>query len=452
MTLSAHKTPTEKTNVPESTDLLQKAPSGLNTRLMALHLLDQVLGRKRPLDEVLKREVDFNALNGLDKAFTRMLVATTLRNLGRIDTLILKASSHGELPKPQRLHDIIRIGCAQIFFMDVADHAAVDTSVRAAREKQRGYVNAVLRRMTGEGREWVKSLNESHNVPNWLFKQWAEDYGDAEALNLAQACMVEASLDITVKNPDEAMLWAETLDAVKMPNGSLRRVSGGRVELLEGFEVGQWWVQDAAASMPARLFGDVRGQTVVDLCAAPGGKTAQLASMGAQVIAVDRSAGRMRTLTENLQRLQLEGAVQTVISDGSIWKPKEPVPYVLLDAPCTATGTIRRHPDVLHLKEPKDQESLMDVQARLLRNAADIVADGGTLIYCTCSLQKAEGEHQVMRFLSERPDFSIFRINSGELGGSKDIIDPKGFARILPYHWAARGGMDGFFIARLKKG
>lgn len=429
-----------------------QAHTGLHPRLMALHLLEQGLQRKKPLDDLLKEEKEFNAMEPRDRAFCRMLVSTILRRLRQIDTLILRAMAQGEFPRPQRLHDVLRVGCAQIFFMDVADHAAVDTSVRIAREKQRPLVNAVLRRMTGEGREWFKQTDESVNFPDWIFRQWADDYGHDTAQNIARASLSEAPLDLTVKNVDETMLWAGILGATKLPNGSLRCASSGRVTEMEGFDKGAWWVQDAASAMPATLFGDVKGKTVVDLCAAPGGKTAQLAAAGAQVIAVDRSAQRMAVLHKNLERLGLTDRVETVISDSTIWRPKEPAQFVLLDAPCTATGTIRRHPDILHFKEASDQLRLIDVQARLLRNAADIVAPGGVLIYCTCSLQKDEGERQVIAFLSDRTDFSVQPINSGELGGAKDIIDDQGFARILPFHWAARGGIDGFFIARLVRG
>lgn len=435
----------QKNNPPES------ANSGLQARLIALHLIDQVLQKKKALDEVIQTDSDYNALSPLDRGFARMLAATTLRRMGQVDALILRASDHGEMPRPQRLHDVLRIGLVQIFFMDVPDHAAVDTTVRLAREKQRGFVNAVMRRMTSEGREWIKEQNESLNFPAWLYAQWVKDYGEDEALAIARSSLSEASLDITVKIPDETMIWAGTLEATKMASGSLRRPAGGRIEELKGFEQGAWWVQDASAAMPAKLLGDVAGETVIDLCCAPGGKTAQLAAAGAHVIAVDRSASRMKKVKQNLERLGLEAQVQTVISDGSIWQPKEEAQFVLLDAPCTATGTIRRHPDILHLKEENDQMRLIDIQAKLLRNAAEIVAPGGTLIYCTCSLQKEEGERQIQSFLTDNADFEISPINSGEIGGAKDVIDKNGFARILPFHMAARGGMDGFFIARLKK-
>lgn len=434
-------------NQPEGFDI----SDGLQARLIALHLLDQVLGKKKSLDIVLQRDLDYNALQDRDRGFARMLTATTLRRMGQIDALILKASNHGDMPKPQRLHDVLRIGLCQIFFMDVPDHAAVDTTVRLAREKQRGYVNAVMRRMTAEGREWIKDLDERANIPDWIYQQWSDDYGDEAALNLARACLAEASLDITVKNKDELMMWAGTLEATKLPSGSLRRASGGRIDQLPGYDDGAWWIQDAAAAMPAQLIGDVAGETVIDLCCAPGGKTSQLAAAGANVIAVDRSASRMNKVLQNLDRLGLAAQVKTVISDGSIWQPPQPANYVLLDAPCTATGTIRRHPDILHLKAETDQKGLLGIQARLLSNAAHMVAPGGILIYCTCSLQKAEGEDQVHQFLRENRDFKVLPINSGELGGAKDVIDQDGFARILPYHMATRGGMDGFFIARLMK-
>ncbi|MEM6780594.1 MAG: RsmB/NOP family class I SAM-dependent RNA methyltransferase [Pseudomonadota bacterium] len=427
------------------------ANDGLQARLIALHLLNEVLQRKKALDDVIKSDADYNALSGLDRGFARMLAATTLRRMGQIDAVLLKAMDQGEYPKPQRLHDVLRIGLTQIFFMDVPDHAAVDTTVRLAREKQRGFVNAVMRRMTAEGREWIKDTDESLNIPAWLYSQWMRDYGADAALSIARASLSEASLDITVKIEDETMIWAGTLEASKLSGTTIRRAAGGRVENLSGFEQGAWWVQDASAALPARLFGDVRGQHVIDMCCAPGGKTMQLAAMGANVTAVDRSATRMKKVHENLDRLGLSPQVETIVSDGSIWQPKEPSHFVLLDAPCTATGTIRRHPDILHLKEENDQMRLIDIQARLLRNAAQIVQSGGTLIYCTCSLQKEESEYQIEAFLSDNADFTIDPINSGEIGGAKDAIDKHGFARILPFHMAARGGMDGFFIARLRK-
>lgn len=430
---------------------LDAVSDGLQPRLIAMHLIDQVLQKKRALDEVLQNDSDFKSLPDRDRGFARMLAATTLRRMGQIDALILQAMDQGEIPRPQRLHDLLRIGCTQIFFMDVPDHAAVDTTVRLAREKQRGFVNAVMRRMTAEGREWIKGQSEALNFPDWLYDQWVNDYGEDGALAIARASLSEASLDITVKREDEVMIWAGTLDAVKLSSGSLRRPAGGRIEDMKGFEQGAWWIQDASAALPVRLLGNVSGKHVVDMCCAPGGKTAQLAAAGAFVTAVDRSAARMRKVYQNLERLGLSEQVETVISDGSIWRPKEASQFVLLDAPCTATGTIRRHPDILHLKEENDQMRLIDIQARLLRNAAQIVAPGGILIYCTCSLQKEESERQVLQFLSDNGDFDIVPINSGEIGGAKDVIDENGFARILPFHMAARGGMDGFFIARLCK-
>lgn len=221
---------------------------------------------------------------------------------------------------------------------------------------------------------------------------------------------------------------------------------------LPGFEDGMWWVQDAAASLPAQLFGtNIEGATVLDLCAAPGGKTAQLASMGAQVVALDRSAKRIQRLQSNMKRMRLGHSVRTEIADAAVWRSREQFPYILLDAPCSATGTIRRNPDVLWMKTEGDLNSLVDLQARLLDNAISMLQPGGVLIYCTCSLQKCEGENQIDRLIERRDDIDRIPIQSSEVGEIRDFITPRGDVRILPTYLSEIGGIDGFFIARLGK-
>ncbi|MCB1530713.1 MAG: 16S rRNA (cytosine(967)-C(5))-methyltransferase RsmB [Rhodospirillales bacterium] len=429
---------------------------GLSARSAALKILDQVLQKKRPLDQVLESERAFYSLPGRERAFTRMLVSTVLRRKGQLDDLIRRAMNRGEEPRPETLRHILYIGITQLLFMDVPDHAAVDTSVSLAKaegaERQKGFINAVLRRMISEGREWVKKQDPVQtNVPEWILKDWIATYGLIEAAEIAQGSLTEAPLDITVKDKGEIKLWEGALGASALPTGSLRRSGGGNVTELAGFADGSWWVQDASAALPARLFGDRKDKTVVDLCAAPGGKTMQLASMGANVIAVDRSTSRMKILFQNLDRTNLRARVETVIADGAEWKPQKPVDAVLLDAPCSATGTIRRHPDLLHLKTPKDIEQLCAIQGRLLDNAAGILQPGGTLIYCTCSLQKAEGEGQITSFLYRHPEFRRAPVKAGEIGNIEGAITLDGDVRLLPYHLAPHGGMDGFFISRLKK-
>lgn len=433
-----------------------QSPEMLQARKVALGLLGQVLTRKIPLDQTLDTSAELAALSGRDRAFTRMLVATTLRRLGQVDDLISRASERATLPQPPALHHLLRMGVAQLVFMNVPDHAAVNTTVQLAETcgmaRQKGFVNAILRRIIREGRDWFNVQDETRiNIPDWLLQSWVADYGLGGTAEIGAANLLEAPLDISVKDHSQTEYWAEALEAVILPTGSLRREPGGNIQDLPGFQDGMWWVQDASAAIPARLFGDVNGRDVIDLCAAPGGKTAQLAAMGANVTALDRSAKRLQRLDENMRRLRLDGRVQAVAADAAVWTPRDRADLVLLDAPCSATGTIRRHPDVMVLKSQQDQDNLADLQRRMLDNTVNIVAPGGTLVYCTCSLQKDEGERQIDAFLKRHPVFTRKPITAAELGGLEDSITADGDVRVLPNHLAALGGMDGFFVARLIK-
>jgi 16S rRNA (cytosine967-C5)-methyltransferase len=428
---------------------------GLPARIAALGLLQQIFAQKKMLDAALEGSREFTALPARDRAFVRMLIATVLRRRGQIDDIIGRCLNKGEKPKPDSLVWILYIGAAQILFMDVADHAAVDTAVTLTgqqhMEGKKGFVNAILRRIAGEGRGWAEKQDPSLNIPDWLLTQWVADYGIVRAKDMASASLQEAPLDITVKHPSEKDDIARALDASVLPTRSLRRSSGGAIASLPGFGEGAWWIQDASSAIPATLFGGLEGKTVLDLCAAPGGKTMQLAAQGAHIVALDRSAGRMAILQENLKRVGLEHRVKTVIEDGSVWKPRDQFPLILLDAPCTATGTIRRHPDLLALKAQKDQDGLENVQSRLLSNAFALLEPGGTLIYCTCSLQKAEGEKQVESFLASHPTMVRRPIRREEINNLEGVVNAYGDVRILPYHLKDIGGMDGFFISRLVK-
>ncbi len=313
-------------------------------------------------------------------------------------------------------------------------------------------MNALLRRITQDGKQWLQMQDAAAlNMPSWIYDQWVNSYGVIRAKDMALSSLEEAALDITIKNSTEKENWAQKLEADILPTGSLRRKHGGHVTDFSGFERGEWWVQDASSALPAQFFGDVSGKTVLDLCAAPGGKTAQLAALGANVIALDRSAARMATLQQNIKRLGLEEKVQAIIEDGAVWKPKQKFVNILLDAPCSATGTIRRHPDLLSLKSDKDQAGLVSIQERLLSNAAEILEVGGTLVYCTCSLQKAEGEHQIEKFLINRRNFRRVPIRREEFGNIDGLVNSEGDIRVLPYHLKEQGGMDGFFVSRLQK-
>jgi len=437
-------------------DLLEHTGDGLAARRAALRALEKVLAQKKMLDSVLVEEGYFQDLPGRDRPFVRMMVSTVLRRKGQLDDLIARASDKGDTPRPESLRWILYLGITQILFMDVANHAAVDTSVtltaEAGLEGKKGFVNAILRRMTNEGQKWLDAQDAAAlNVPAWLYQQWTASYGVVRARDIANALLQQAPLDITPGKAADINNLAEKLKAIVLPTGSLRRDEGGFVEEFSGFDAGGWWIQDASSALPVKLFGDIAGKTVLDLCAAPGGKTMQLADAGAKVVAVDRNAKRMMTLRENLARTNLTPMVECVIEDGAVWAPRNKFTHILLDAPCTATGTARRHPDLLSLKNEKDQDALIATQERLLKNAAHLLEVGGTLIYCTCSLQKAEGEHQVEKFLREHRNFKRIPVRREEFGGMDGFINSEGDVRVLPYLLKEQGGMDGFFISRMEK-
>lgn len=440
-------------------DLYDSIPASemLAARRVALQVLQDIFIKHQNMDVAFDEKSNFQGLNQRDRAFVRMLISTTLRRLGQIDDVIRKSLSRPDQPlSPPILQQVLRLGVAQLLFMHVPDHAAVNTSVLLIESeghgRMKGFVNAILRRVAHDGREWTTKQDAARlNTPEWLLKLWINDYSLRGAIDIANANVHEPSLDITPKTPQHAALLAEALEAQVLPTGSLRLNHHKMIQDLPGFQDGEWWVQDAAAAIPARLFGDMHGKKVADLCAAPGGKTAQLAAQGADVIAVDRSAKRLLRLQENMKRLRLDAHVKTEVADAGVWKPREKLDYVLLDAPCSATGTIRRNPDVPWLKSPQDLKSLMDLQVRLLLHACDMLNVGGTLIYCTCSLQKDEGEHQIENLLATRPDMQRVRVMGDEIAGLSDLITPMGDVRVLPHHLGAMGGMDGFFVSRLRK-
>ena len=424
--------------------------SGLPARRAALGLINAVLDRHRPLDEALNA-LD-PRLSQRDRAFARHLAATVLRRLGQIDMVIAAALKEGLPKRAPAVRAILRLGLAQLLFLDTAPHAAVSTSVSLAERegavRYKGLVNAVLR---GAARDRAR-LTDRHdaarlNTPDWLWQRWSNAYGAEAARAIGAIHLEEPPLDITVNG--DANAWAHALAATIVPTGTLRRRHDGPVTALPGFAEGAWWVQDAGAALPARLMAAGAGMTVVDLCAAPGGKTAQLAAAGADVIAIDRSAGRLARLRDNLSRLSL--TARTIEADAAIWRPDCEVDAVLLDAPCTATGTIRRHPDIARLKRPDDLAKLAEAQRRLLDHAVTIVKPGGLLVWSTCSLEPEEGEHQIERLLAAGAPLRREPIGADEVGGLAEILSDAGDVRSLPCHGAAFGGLDGFHIARLRR-
>jgi len=361
-------------------------------------------------------------------------------------------------PLPGAAHtprNILRLGAAQLVFLETPPHAAVNETVAlaAARgaERFKGLVNAVLRRLAAKGKARASAQDAPRlNTPDWLWKSWSAAYGEAVARRIAEAHLAEPPLDFSLRagDPAEAEAWAARLEAEILPTGLLRRKAGGIVPELPGYADGAWWIQDAAAALPARLLGAVSGKRVIDLCAAPGGKTAQLAAAGATVTAVELSKPRLSRIGENLARLMLKA--ELVAADATTWRPAAPADAVLLDAPCSATGTIRRHPDLPWRKSAKNLPALCAAQQRLLANTASMVKPGGCLVYAVCSLQPEEGPAVVARFLDANDRFALEPVAAGDVKGADDFIAGDGTLRSLPCHWSERGGIDGFYIARLR--
>ena len=435
----------------------EKAP-GLPARLLAAQALYDVLLRRRPLDQTLDPNTGLAGLRELedrDRALVHMLAAKTLRRLGTLRTLLVQLLERG-LPKDApRVEILLLLGAAQILFLDVKDHAAVDLSVELANRdrairRYAGLINAVLRRVAREGRERIATFAPGLDTPAWLFERWAAAYGFESALAIADAHQIEPALDLTVK--ENPALWAEKLGGHLLPTGSVRLVNAGPVAALPGYDEGAWWIQDAAATLPAKLLGDIKGKSVADLCAAPGGKTAQLAAGGASVTAVDRSGPRLKRLHENLARLQFD--CETVVADAAGWRGG-PFDAVLVDAPCTATGTIRRNPDLPWQREPGDLARLVTLQSRILDNAAMLLKPGGTLVYATCSLEPEEGERQIEALLIRDAKLRRVPIDASEVGGVNDFVSANGDLRTLPCHLPNQeprlSGCDGFFAARLQR-
>jgi 16S rRNA (cytosine967-C5)-methyltransferase len=430
---------------------------GLTARRIAADILDGVLRRKIALDEQLSGKAAHLGLAGLadrDRALMRRLAATVLRRIGTLRHLLDGFLDKGFPSDAPRVETILLIGAAQILWLEVPDHAAVDLSVRLAQADRRaaryaGLINAVLRRVA-QSRSAALANNAARDTPKWLLARWTKRYGADTARAIAQANGHEPALDLTVKFDAES--WAERLRGRVLPTGTVRTFAQGAISLLPGFSEGAWWVQDAAASLPAHLLGDVRGKEVADLCAAPGGKTAQLAFAGARVTAVDRSAARLSRLRENLARLALNA--ETVAADALEWQSR-PFDAVLLDAPCSSTGTIRRHPDVPWLKSEADITMLSTLQRRLLDRAVELLKPGGILVYCVCSLEPEEAEDQIVALLARDPRVARMPVAAPELCGNAEFLTADGDLRTLPPQlpdpdprW---GGLDGFYAARLTR-
>jgi 16S rRNA (cytosine967-C5)-methyltransferase len=432
--------------------------AAIETRREAVRLIARVLRRGEPLDEAFAHSARQGGLADMperDRAFVRAVVATGLRRLGQIEHVLAQYLARPLPEKSGPARDILIVAAAQILFMRVPAHAAINCAVEVAcgeRDARHfsGLINAVLRRMAEAGLDAETDRATLHlNAPAWLWRRWCARYGEDTAYAIAERHVEDPPLDITVKY--DRQTWAETLGGDVLPTGTVRIASPkGRIEELPGYEAGAWWVQDAAAALPARLIASPAGLHILDLCAAPGGKTAQLAAAGAHVTALDQSPARLERLKDNLARLHLTADI--VVADAARFQSGGPYDAVLLDAPCTATGIIRRNPDIPHLKTEGDVARLSRLQAAMLDNAVQLVKPGGLVVYCTCSLEPEEGEQQVERLLAQTANIVRIPIEPSEIGGAGHLITADGDLRTLPaHHLGCAAGLDGFFAARLQR-
>ena len=443
---------------PQGTDrpVVLDAP-GLPARKLAVTAIAAVVDEQRALDDTLERLIaspEGQALEERDRGLVRAIAMSAIRHFGTIRRVLLERMETGMPDRSGPFASILVAGAAQILFLDVPDHAAVDLSIRLMQTNPHSaryskLANAVLRRIVREREQIVAGIDPlAHDTPAWLRRRWTHAYGEANARLIAQAHAREAAVDLTVKS--DAAGWAEQLDAVLLPTGSLRLRQRGAIAGLPGFAEGAWWVQDAAAALPVLMLAPKPGERVADLCAAPGGKTAQIAAAAASVLAVDRSKDRIERLKTNMARLGL--SVETLAAD-ALTVQETGFDAVLVDAPCSATGTLRRHPDVAWTKSEDDLVRLTALQGRLLAKAFAMLKPGGRLIYCTCSLEPEEGEAQIEAFLAREARAARDPVRPEEIGGIAEAINERGELRTLPFMLAnddpRLAGMDGFFAARL---
>lgn len=420
----------------------------MSARRAAAELLAAVLEQRMALDDALDRTPSFAALEGRDRAFARAIATAALRRLGGIDAVLAKFLDRPLPESAAEARALLRIGAAQILVLGTPAHAAVGETVTAANGLRGGrpfarLINAVLRKVANQGSVLLTTQKPGADLPAWLFTRWRAAYG-ADAAAIAESLQHEPPLDLSVKS--DAGVWAEKLGGALTPTGSVRIASYSAVDQLAGYDEGAWWVQDAAAALPALMLGDVRGKTVLDLCAAPGGKTLQLAARGAQVVAVDRSATRLNTLRANLVRTKINAEI--VADDAVTWRPRQKADAILLDAPCTATGTLRRHPDIAWLRKPDDIKKLAALQTRLLAGAADMLKPKGALVYAVCSLEPEEGP-AIIEAALKTGLWKRAPLARGEVAGADEFVAADGDLRTLPSQWREIGGLDGFYAARL---
>jgi len=420
----------------------------VTARQVAVQAIHFVMQDGVQLEAALDRQDDFHKLDSRDRAFARLLVSTLFRRFGQIDKVVAPLLNR---KPPAFVLSVLRLGAVQILILKTPVHAAVDESVNLVKSKKKyvafaGLVNAVLRKVAGEGKKTFALTTPQDNLPRWIARSWEKAYGKNEMRRMARQLIDVPPLDLSVKSDPQG--WADKLSAQVIFGQTVRLKRAQNITELEGFEAGDWWVQDASSALPVRLLGDIKDKKVLDMCAAPGGKTLQLAAGGAQMTALDKSELRLKRVSENLSRTNMSADLHC--ADALEWgEPDQSFDIVLLDAPCSATGTFRRHPDVLFSKSYDVVGKLGGLQDKLLSRALEWVKPGGSILYCTCSLQKQEGEDRVNKFLSKHENVALEPIRHDDVPGLPEQAISGGMLQILPHFLASDGGVDGFFAAKI---
>ncbi len=443
----------------------EKNVPGLAVRQVSVRLLGAVLDKKTSLSGLTDNEhghPQYLGLSQRDRLLCRAILAAALRHRGQIIDALARFLMRPLPSQALSLQHLLHISVAQILYLDIPDHAAIDLAVRVAKLDPRmyrfsGVVNALLRNVAREAIFLRQQAPHLEGVPIWFAQLLVSTYGKEKADQILEIQSAPPPVDVTVKSDSHG--WAQRLGGVVLPNGSVRlsRLEGA-VSELPGYREGDWWIQDFAAALPACLLGNIQGKQVVDLCASPGGKTAQLALQGAEVTAIELSANRLKRLQANMERLHF--SVHYCEGDVKNFHPKQLFDAVLLDAPCSSTGTIRRHPDILWTKSRSDIVKLAALQYNLLVAAIALLKRGGRIVFSNCSLAKEEGEDLIARILSERDDIVLEPILAEEMGVMAHLLSVEGILRTTPADFCQENsnatkniflGMDGFFAARLRK-
>jgi len=428
---------------------MKKKPGNISRKKVALILKDVIEDFISFDDAFQKATKNQNSmkLSNKDKAFIYLLSSSVLRYLTQIDSTIdhLLKEPIKKLPSNPKM--ALRIGVAQIFILETPTHAAVNTSVDSATVKWRALVNAVMRNVAREEEKYKNIFNDSPKVPKWLLDRWKKNWPN-DYLHFIECIQdIHPHIDIAVKS--NISKWQIELNAELMPNNVLRLRETGLIADKKGYDEGEWWVQDYSSQLPVKCLNIKENDEILDLCAAPGGKTAQMISLGATVHSIDLNKTRIKRFKENMKRLKLNTVIENI--DILTYETERKWNKILLDVPCSSTGTIRKNPDILYSKNEKSVSNLIDLQKKLLEKSWSLLSKGGQLIYCNCSLEKEEGEVQIMKFLQKHKDCKIDKISSDLIDDIEYSVTDEGWLRILPNGKESVKNRDGFFIASLKK-